>query len=325
MTEHELRTLIFSSPWDDRQRSIYADWLLERGDARGELIQLDLQIPQLQSADREAAVRKRAELLFANLGWVPVTNPRISRGFAEEMDLLAGEPPPDGPLVFPRKLHLRGVSIDEMRALLLSTAALTIEELDLDASLLFVLMTFPPTSLRRLRLTNWATSDLENLAQSPIHGRLRHLVIDTGAPVPLAVTRGIARIDLGPNVTEAEIDGKPELRVSQARLAEELRAAGHEVKPFEVEPRVDGYAFAGDTPADQSILDGLMPLSARGRDQLAQPIINPMPFDVIISNTVPPFVFEKRRRKRRRLSWVAILLVAAALTTATIWLVHRGR
>ena len=40
MTEAELLAAIHADPRDDAPRLVYADWLLERGDVRGELIVL---------------------------------------------------------------------------------------------------------------------------------------------------------------------------------------------------------------------------------------------------------------------------------------------
>ena len=40
VTEEELLAAVFAAPDDDAPRRVYADWLLERGDPRGEFIQL---------------------------------------------------------------------------------------------------------------------------------------------------------------------------------------------------------------------------------------------------------------------------------------------
>jgi uncharacterized protein (TIGR02996 family) len=56
--ERELLAAIASAPLDDRPRLVYADWLLERGDPRGELIQV--QVALAREASGELAVRLRA-------------------------------------------------------------------------------------------------------------------------------------------------------------------------------------------------------------------------------------------------------------------------
>jgi uncharacterized protein (TIGR02996 family) len=317
MTEAELCKEIVDHPDDDGPRSIYADWLVERGDPRGEFIQLDLAIPPLQGAEREAAVRKRAQLLFENLGWVPVSHVRISRGFAEEMHHFLGGSLPTGPLVLPRTLIINGTQGDLMRALLRSSVAPTIEALTLDAMLLKALIADPPPRLRKLELLRPSTADLVDLSHSLLQDRLKHLVIDAFVEVPKAVTRGFARIDLGPNVREAEIEGTPELHVFDARLAEELRAAGHEVKPFERPPPIGLHAFAGDTPEEARLLTGLSP-HYRG------PLPANPPIDFVTMNPVPPFLMEKRRRVPRIYLALALLLLLLSLVGTTIFLlVHR--
>ena len=42
--ERGLRTAIFANPDDDAPRLVYADWLLERGDPRGEFIQIQCKL-----------------------------------------------------------------------------------------------------------------------------------------------------------------------------------------------------------------------------------------------------------------------------------------
>jgi uncharacterized protein (TIGR02996 family) len=60
--EKELRAEILAHLDDDAPRRIYADWLIERGDLRGELIQLDLDVPRLSGAERAAFAETVEEL-----------------------------------------------------------------------------------------------------------------------------------------------------------------------------------------------------------------------------------------------------------------------
>ncbi len=75
---------IYANPSDDGLRSVYADALLERGDPRGELIQLQLQAtPSKQSERRIAALLKQhARTWLAGIGPVVVKDGvRFTRGF----------------------------------------------------------------------------------------------------------------------------------------------------------------------------------------------------------------------------------------------------
>jgi uncharacterized protein (TIGR02996 family) len=47
---------ILAAPDDDAPRLVYADWLVERGDARGELIQTDCALARLPRFDRQRRV-----------------------------------------------------------------------------------------------------------------------------------------------------------------------------------------------------------------------------------------------------------------------------
>lgn len=83
----ELLAAIYEAPADDSRRQVYADWLLERADPRGELINLQLQRAAGQqspkAAAREAAlIKKHARAWYAGI-WsalVPATV-ELERGF----------------------------------------------------------------------------------------------------------------------------------------------------------------------------------------------------------------------------------------------------
>jgi uncharacterized protein (TIGR02996 family) len=56
---------ILASPADDAARLIYADWLEERGDARGEYLRVELQLASTRSQRKARSLRKRLQELRA--------------------------------------------------------------------------------------------------------------------------------------------------------------------------------------------------------------------------------------------------------------------
>ncbi|HEY1551044.1 MAG TPA: TIGR02996 domain-containing protein [Kofleriaceae bacterium] len=62
--EWDLQAAIIASPDDDTPRSVYADWLLERGDPRGEFIALQLEHAAGRST--RAKLVREGELLRAH-------------------------------------------------------------------------------------------------------------------------------------------------------------------------------------------------------------------------------------------------------------------
>ena len=94
--EADLLRAIYEHPEDDQPRLVYADWLLERGNPRGELIQL--QFARVRgSAPKGSATRER-KLLDA--GWkqwlggielrIHKDGMRFERGFADTLELVRG-------------------------------------------------------------------------------------------------------------------------------------------------------------------------------------------------------------------------------------------
>jgi uncharacterized protein (TIGR02996 family) len=90
MTEHLgfLRAII-GDPDDDTARLIYADWLDERGDPRGEFIRVQCQLARLPQADsrveglhaRERALLKDHQQEWLGLPHHPLLHWRFERGF----------------------------------------------------------------------------------------------------------------------------------------------------------------------------------------------------------------------------------------------------
>src|SRR4051812_25999781 len=99
--ERDFLDAIADAPDDDDLRLIFADWLDERDDARGEYIRVQLDLARLPEDDpsRPGLERREKELLAKHLPrwlgplWGPgireVLNPRFRRGLLEHLDLEA--------------------------------------------------------------------------------------------------------------------------------------------------------------------------------------------------------------------------------------------
>lgn len=72
---------VLANPADREPRLVYADWLLDQGDPRGEFIQLQIQAEQLSEfdPDRKRLERKAGKILKASGG--PGTLPDDVSGF----------------------------------------------------------------------------------------------------------------------------------------------------------------------------------------------------------------------------------------------------
>jgi uncharacterized protein (TIGR02996 family) len=87
----KLREEIFAWPDDDAPRSVYADWLMKRGDARGELIALQLE----RSTDaRVGELLERYGLRWRcddGLGAPEYKRVRFGRGFIDKLELASAD------------------------------------------------------------------------------------------------------------------------------------------------------------------------------------------------------------------------------------------
>ena len=91
VSERDMLRAIHDDPADDAPRRVYADWLLERGDLRGELIQLQCELATLGERDRRrkpVLARERALLLKHGASWGPFHDARIAWAF--ERGLVSG-------------------------------------------------------------------------------------------------------------------------------------------------------------------------------------------------------------------------------------------
>src|SRR5687768_3332195 len=89
MTEDEaaLYEAVLANPADDAPRLVYADWLDERGDRRGEYLRVDLEVARTQPRGRwffEKVERVQELQTLFDHGWVA----RVSRGWRERANLL---------------------------------------------------------------------------------------------------------------------------------------------------------------------------------------------------------------------------------------------
>lgn len=141
--EVALRAAIVAQPADDAPRLVYADWLLERGDVRGEFIRL-----QVEHARAPASQKRLDALLDANfesLVGEPAAHTHrnfVTRGFATRVTLTPAAFLRDGERLF---------------------SSWPIEELSVDAP-------------------KFTSKQLEQLAQAPAMDRVRHLILSQRKP-----------------------------------------------------------------------------------------------------------------------------------------------
>ncbi len=66
--EHAFLAAVIAAPTDDAPREVYADWLLERGDLRGELINLELALSRATDVDEHNRLKRRDFALLEQHG-----------------------------------------------------------------------------------------------------------------------------------------------------------------------------------------------------------------------------------------------------------------
>ena len=92
LTNEELVAAVFDDPRADEPRLIYADWLLERGDPRGEFINLQFARHGGQRADKKGPGERELELLSSHReAWIGtlrcITPVEFRRGFVAKARL----------------------------------------------------------------------------------------------------------------------------------------------------------------------------------------------------------------------------------------------
>lgn len=83
---NDLLRRVLADPQDHTARLVYADWLTQRGDARGELITVQVALLHDEAADKEDLLAREKELLRKHYGEIT----RNAAQVALEMDLKAG-------------------------------------------------------------------------------------------------------------------------------------------------------------------------------------------------------------------------------------------
>jgi uncharacterized protein (TIGR02996 family) len=263
-----------AAPDDDAPRLVYADALAEAGDARGEMIQVDVAVGKTPrgAAERATLIRRRAELVVANPAWYPVAGARFARGFVERFEVLIVDDRPQstsGPLVFPREVTLRGHHAPGLLKFLGSRAAPTIEDLELRLNalgpsfdlLLTILATAVPPRLRGIKLRgNPSTGGLRVFTSHPRYASLERLTIDTQSEValPAEALVGKKRVALRGAIVPSSVAAAlrrftpADLRIEPALAA----AAGVTAPPYEPSDDRVGVHFATDDDAEhRAILD----------------------------------------------------------------------
>jgi len=224
VTEEEdfVRSILESN--DDDDRLVYADWLQQRGDPRGELISVQCRLPSAIGEERRLLEVREAELLVAHertwLGaWHGFADRwEMRRGFLEALtisevafvehgtELLAANPLPL------ELLHLRALGLlwrgsdDRMSAVAAITAHTHLEQLRIDHSLgpeaARLLARSPAfTRLTALHLINTGIGDgaVGELVASEYLGRIETLELSTahvtdGGVVALAASPRFSRL-----------------------------------------------------------------------------------------------------------------------------------
>jgi uncharacterized protein (TIGR02996 family) len=154
MSLEELFAAITAAPDDDAPRLVYADALLERGDAHGELIQIECRLATMVNQD-PALVARRDELRMAHPEWFGVFPSH--RGFIEEGFITLGAFD-DTQQLLDRKILLRTIKVagsaaDELLRLLAHPALAAVERIEIRAyanELVTMLAQCDPAKLRLL-------------------------------------------------------------------------------------------------------------------------------------------------------------------------------
>lgn len=198
----QLLDQILAAPADDAPRRIYADWLAERADPRGELIQVQLELEAepvigadvgLGTASRRARLVARNAELLATHGalWAGQVAPgarrwRFSRGFLAEVEysaksLLEARPAPAWTL--PLRLVLRECTDEQLSQavalpLFAHVAALDLRFNDLSVAAIEALGRAELPALRRLEVQHITQPGVQELLRSPVVEQLSALSLE---------------------------------------------------------------------------------------------------------------------------------------------------
>jgi uncharacterized protein (TIGR02996 family) len=199
--EDELVAAIVAAPDDDAPRLVYADWLMQRGDPRGELIAVQCRLAagdaSTEIATRERELRALLEpQLIAPLHAIAFGGFELRRGFVEHAELFRAEIPDElfarAPLL--RSIAVRGAIVaGEPPPCLARVHALALDELgasyDIDPARIAAFFASPHLErLRRLDVVRGRLDDASIAALAQVPAPLEHLRLDVSFPYsPLAV------------------------------------------------------------------------------------------------------------------------------------------
>jgi uncharacterized protein (TIGR02996 family) len=184
VTESELVADVIAAPDDDAPRLVYADWLQERGDPRGELIALQCELVRADAADeppgRTRPLREQVRALIAahHDAWlgplfeIAAGYYELRRGFVEHLALMqrdvdAAALHAAAPLL--RELVLAREYVDELPP---CAAALRLEYVSIQArelpDLIRMLAAPALASVRRLDIAHCCEGHIADLAGLPL-------------------------------------------------------------------------------------------------------------------------------------------------------------
>jgi uncharacterized protein (TIGR02996 family) len=224
---------VLDHPDDDHARLVYADWLMERKDPRGEFISISIEL-ETAKGDREKTIAARKEQLeqehgdrwLQEIGWPEKSLgvPRFEKGFITKMGVLAQVLVPIMDSVFSRepvrKLEIRSVKPASLLDEILANPKLQrVEEIDFWGSNSFSatqakkIASSPNLSgLKRLSLfaTALGPKGVQAFFDSVALPRLEHLHLgdngldSEGVKIVAAAKRLPATLDLSKNKIGAE-------------------------------------------------------------------------------------------------------------------------
>lgn len=156
----ELEAAIAAAPADAERWLVYADWLLQQGAPRGELIRLDVEVTRAPDGARQAELRAHAAAIAAALPFDSALGPSSRRTFGFVTAATLGYAAPDFVGEHPSDAFLAGdARLERLGPLLAHDDARYLDSLSLPtagpgdwAAALALVRARAPASLRRLSL-----------------------------------------------------------------------------------------------------------------------------------------------------------------------------
>lgn len=248
-TEADLRAAIEASPHDEAARRVYADWLLEREDPRGELVLVQLErhrepLRRRMTEDREARLFRRLPALSRDATWLFDRGEQgldIELARFDELERLA-----------PRWLRVAWPVHREPPGFSTVTMLETLRDHPVFAE------------VYRLDLSRWTPQDPWEILLTS-RARPRHFVVPSGAPfdqlVDAPLLSELAHLDLGGGGDDAAI-----ARLVRAPWAQRLTEITCQPGPI----TDDGLALLARLPRLARLDIRGNPITAAGIERLAQ-------------------------------------------------------